>query len=224
MRPDKERIFQLRKEGRTYREIQRDTGVSRATLSLWFKDQDWSKHLSLEHAKKNLGASKERMERMNLVRKLKLQYQYALVEKEAQEEYELYKNEPLFWAGLMLYAGEGDKKTKHQIRLSNSEAYIHRIFLKFSFKYMGFLEKDFRYSLVIYPDNDAQNTLSWWSKALNVDISQFYKTTTILGKESSKRLQYGTCISIISGTAKKKKLMKWLSLAENEKFENADMV
>jgi hypothetical protein len=224
MRQDKERIFQLRREGRTYREIQRDTGVSRATLSLWFRDQEWSKHLSLEHSKKNLGASKERMDRMNMVRKLKLQYKYALVEKEAEKEYQEYKKQTLFWAGLMLYAGEGDKRTKHQIRLSNSESYIHKIFVIFACKYMGFLEKDFRYSLVIYPDNNQENTLSWWLKELNTKENQFYKTIIIKGKESVKRLQYGTCISIISSTAQKKKLLKWLSLAQKEQFENAVMV
>ncbi len=220
MRQDKDRIFQLRREGRTYREIQRDTGVSRATLSLWFKDQDWSRHLSLEHSKKNLGASKERMERMNMVRKLKLQYQYALIEKEAEKEYETYKKEPLFWAGLMLYAGEGDRKSPHQIRISNCEPYIHRIAVDFICKYLLLSRENFRYSLIIYPDNNPNECIEQWSQELGVEESLFYEPQVIQGREVIKRLQYGTCISIISSTAQKKKLLKWLSLAVNESFKN----
>lgn len=219
MRRDKQRIFQLRKEGRTYREIQRDTGVSRATLSLWFKDQDWSKHLSLDHARQNLGASKERMERMNLVRKLKLQYQYALVEKEAQEEYELYKKEPLFWAGLMLYAGEGDRKSKELVRISNTDFYIHRIFVNFAQKYLKIPENSFRFGLILYEDNNEAVCKEAWSKELPISGLIFHKTQVIQGREKIKRLQYGVGMSIISSTVAKKKILKWLSLAQIEKFE-----
>jgi transposase-like protein len=220
MRQDKDRIFQLRREGRTYREIQRDTGVSRATLSIWFKDQDWSKHLSSEHSKKNLGSSKERMERMNMVRRLKLQYQYSLAEKEAEKGCETYKKDPLFWSGLMIYAGGGDKITKHQIRLSSCEVYIHRIFLLFAYKYLGFSKDHFRYSLIVYLGVDTREVVANWSKNLDVSESLFYKTHVIQGKEVVKRLQYGTCISIISSTVQKKKLLKWLSMSESERFES----
>ena len=42
MRKDKEYIFSLRKEGKTYRQIQKEVVVSRATLSAWFKDIEWN--------------------------------------------------------------------------------------------------------------------------------------------------------------------------------------
>lgn len=219
MRQDKERIVQMRREGRTYREIQRDTGVSRATLSSWFRNKEWSRHLSEEHSKKNLGASKERMERMNMVRKLKLQYTYAIMESEAQKEYEIYKKEPLFWAGLMSYAGDGDTRSRYQIRVSSSEAYMHRIFAQFSTRYLGLLIEQFRYSLVVYPDNDPYLCITEWSKELGVPSEHFYVPHVTQGKEAIKRLRYGTCISIISNTARKKKLLKWLTLAQYERFE-----
>ncbi|MEK7106422.1 MAG: helix-turn-helix domain-containing protein [Patescibacteria group bacterium] len=218
MRKDKEFIFKLRREGKSYRDIQQATGVSRGTLCEWFKDEDWSKHLTRIHDDKAVASSKERMIHMNIVRKLKLQYQYALLEKEAEKEYEAYKEETLFWAGLMLYAGEGDKRSKHQIRLSNCEAYIHRVFVEFTSKYLGFMKERFRYNLIIYPDNDPVECVTTWSKELGVPEDLFYTPNVIQGKEGVKRLQYGTCISIISSTAQKKKLLKWLSLAENQTF------
>ncbi len=176
MRKDKEHIFQLRREGKSYRQIQKETGVSRATLWAWFKDVEWSKHISEEHKTKNLGASRERMERMNMVRKLKLQYGYALVEKEAEEEYQKYRHEPLFWAGLMLYARGGDRKSKHYIRIAGGGAYIHRIFTLFAERYL--------------PESVLVN-----------------------------RLQNSGSVSIISNTSLKRKVLKWLTLSEEETFK-----
>lgn len=224
MRKDKERIFQLRKEGRTYREIQRDTGISRATLTAWFKDVSWSKHLSQEHAMKNLGASKEHMERLNMVRRLKLQYRYALIEKEAEMEYEVLKHDPLFWAGLMIYAGEGDKRSKSFVRISNSEFYIHRIFLAFLRKYLKPSEDTIRYALILYPDLDENVCKNEWVRQISANPTFFHKTQVIQGKESTKRLQYGIGMSIISNTSLKRKILKWLMIAEKETFENAVMV
>jgi hypothetical protein len=217
MRQDKEYIFKLRQEGKSFREIQKETGVSRATLSTWFKDIVWSKHLSEEHKQKNIGASKERMTRMGMVRRLKLQYQYALVEAEAAKEYEEYKNQSLFWAGLMIYAGEGDKRTKHIIRVSNSEFYIHRIFIDFASTYLKVPKDKFKVGILLYPDLDLSICLTAWKGRLNLEDKQFYKPHLINGK-SKKRLQYGIGMSIISSTALKKKLLKWLLLAENEQF------
>ncbi len=219
MRPDKQRIFQLRREGRTYREIHRDTGVSRATLSTWFKGEEWSKQLSSEHFKKNIGGSKERMERMNMVRKLRLQYQYALVEKEAEKEYQLYRKDPLFWAGLMIYAGEGDRQSRHFIRITNTDFSLHKIFLAFSLKYLGISREKLRVCLSISSILNESLCREMWANLLGISREQFYKTQVIKEKKKVGRLQYGTGMSIISSTVLKKKIMKWISLAQDENFE-----
>lgn len=224
MRKDRERIFQLRREGRTYREIHRDTGVSRATLSNWFRDIEWSKQLSQEHVQKNIGSSKDRMERLNMVRKLKLQYEYALVESEAKKEYEAYKNEPLFWAGLMLYVGKGDRRSKHHIRLSSIEPYVHRIFTGFAKKYLQIKSESIKCALVGHGDLDQVVARQFWKDSLGIEEGNFHKTQVLRVQGDTKRLQYGVAISIISNTSLKKRLMKWLSLAQRESFDNAIIV
>lgn len=224
MRKDKERIFQLRKEGKTYREIHRDTGVSRATLSKWFRGIEWSKHLSEDHAQKNLGASKDRMERLNMVRKLKLQYQYAIVESEAKKDYESYRNDSLFWAGLMLYAGQGDIRSKNYVRLSSSELYTHRIFIGFAKKYLQIKDENIKYELLLYPDLDEGICKEFWKNGLGIIDNHFHKTQLLRHGSSKKKLQCGVAISIISSTSLKKRLMKWLSLAQQEGFGNAIIV
>ncbi len=224
MRKDKEFIFTLRREGRSYRYIQEATGVSRGTLCGWFKDQEWSKHITGRHTSQSTERSKDRMIKMNMVRKLKLQYRYALVEKEAEKEYHLYRKDTLFWAGLMLYAGEGDKNMPRVIRMNNSDFYVHKIFIQFSLQYLDIKRDNLRYALVVYSDNDIDLCLKTWSEELGMPINLFYKPHVVKEKQSTKRLQYGTCISIISSTANKKKLLKWLSLAKKEQFKDAVMV
>ena len=224
MRKDKELIFKLRQEGKSYGEIQRETGISRGTLTAWFKNISWSKHLSEEHRKKNRGASKERMERLNMVRKLKLQYQYALIESEAATQYASFKHEPLFWAGLMAYAGAGDKRTKHLLRLSSADCLLHRIFVLFCKKYLGVGDGDFRIALLIDPKASESECREVWERQLPIEQPIFHKTQIIKGNETGKRLQYGVGMSIISSTSLKKKVLKWLSLAEAEMFETAVIV
>lgn len=218
MRQDKDYIFKLRREGKSYREIQKETGVSRATLGAWFKDVEWSRHILLANKEKNLGECKNRVARMNEGRKIRLQDQYDSAEANAVLEYEIYKKEPLFWAGLMAYAGEGDKKTRNTIRISNSEFYIHTIFIAFSVKYLGIAHGSIKVGLLIYPDLNESVCREMWSNILRIPRENFYKTHVLQGKEKVKRLQYGIGMSIISNTVLKKKLLKWLLLAQDEKF------
>ncbi len=155
---------------------------------------------------------------MNLVRKLSLQYKYASIDDEAVKQYDLFKSEPLFWAGLMLYAGEGDKRTKHFVRLSNSEFYPHRIFILFAKKYLGAYSGDFRHSIIIYQGNNEKAIKDRWIEEMESDSIFFHKTQIIKGKETKKKLQFGIGNTIICSTSLKKKVTKWLSLAENEEF------
>ena len=39
-------------------------------------------------------------------------------------------------AGLMVYAGEGDKASRYNIKLANSEFYLHLVFIKFSERFL----------------------------------------------------------------------------------------
>ncbi len=224
MRQDKEYIFKLRQEGKSYREIQKETGVSRATLGAWFKDVEWSKHILVANKEKNLQECKERVFRMNKGRKIRLKDQYDKAEAEAALDYETYKKEALFWAGLMAYAGEGDKRNKSLMRITNSEFYIHTIFIKFILKYMDISRETLRIGLLIYPDHNESFCREMWSNILGVPRSQFYKTQVLQGKAKVKRLQYGIGMSIISNTVLKKKLLVWLSLAQDERFEDAVIV
>ena len=52
MRYDQPEVFELRKQGKTYREIQKLLGISRGTLCDWFRDQEWSTHIKKSNTEK----------------------------------------------------------------------------------------------------------------------------------------------------------------------------
>jgi hypothetical protein len=218
MRKDKELIFKLRQEGKSFRYIQDKTGVSRGTLVSWFKRIEWSRHVTVKNTQKKHEGAKDQIARVNMVRKLNLQYFYALKESEAKKEFETFQKEPLFWAGLMAYASAGDKSSKHGIRLSSAESFMHRIFIQFGETYLGIPKNAFRHGLLIREGDDEDACKGYWAKEAGMPEGIFYKTQVIKGKILVKRLQYGICMTIITNTGLKKKLLKWLQLAQKESF------
>ncbi len=222
MRRDKEKAFELRKQGKSYKAIKEELGISKSTLSDWFKDIPWSRHLKTSNTVRT--QSPEHILMMQEARRKSLDSIYSKAELEAKSEYMDYKKDALFWAGLMAYAGEGDKRTRHLVRITNSEFYIHTIFIRFVKKYLRVEDRDIKCCLLIYPDNNPYLCKEMWSNILKIKRENFHKTQVIQGKEKVKRLQYGIGMSIISSTVLKKKLLVWLSLAQDEQFENAGMV
>jgi len=216
MRPDKSIIFQLRKDGKSYRQIQEETGISRSTLCDWFCNEEWSRHLKNKNIKVNTKISKDRLIKLNNDRLKRLSLIYEKAEKEASDQFDYFKKDPLFMAGLMIYAGEGDKRSRNISRITNTEYYLHKIFIKFSEKYLGISRKSVKIALIIYPDNNMDECVNSWSKELSIKKENFHKTQIIQGKEKTKRLQNGIAISIISSTVVvKKKILVWLKLASS---------
>ncbi|MEI7709444.1 MAG: helix-turn-helix domain-containing protein [bacterium] len=214
MRYDQPQAFELRREGKTYREIQKLLGISRSTLCDWFKNEEWSKHIKKSNTYKNIEISVVRLEKLHEGRRLMLEKKYKKVEEDAVKEFELYKNDPLFMAGLMVYAGEGDKSSRNLTRMSNSEFYLHLVFIRFSEKFLNIGRDKIKVWLLLYPDHNIEECTETWSKKLQISKNNFNKSQVIVGKEKTRKLQYGVGNSIISSTSLKKKMMKWLELCK----------
>ncbi|PIR68484.1 hypothetical protein COU49_00365 [Candidatus Nomurabacteria bacterium CG10_big_fil_rev_8_21_14_0_10_35_16] len=213
MRHDRPEAFELRKQGKTYREIEKLLGVSRSTLCEWFRNEEWSKHIKKTNTKKHIKISTAHLKKLNEGRRLMLEKKYKEVEEEAEKEFELYKNEGLFHAGLMLYVGEGGKTEKNNMRLANVDFNVHKTFITFCEKYLNFPRKNLKFALLTYPDLDTEVCISKWSEELEITRNQFYKVQVISGREKIKRLHFGVGTIIILNTCARKKLFKWTDLA-----------
>ena len=214
MRKDKPKAFELRKQGFSYRKIEQELGVCRSTLCAWFKNVDWSLHITRRNTK--ISHSPGQLQKMHEAKARKLNEKYRICEAEAVKEFGLYKNNPLFMGGLMLYAGEGDKRNRNLVRLSNSEFYLHKVFILFAEKFLSVDRQNIKFWVLLYPDHIVQDCVAIWSKETGIPMSNFNKSQVIKGKSASRTLQYGVGNSTISSTSLKKKVLKWLELCKIE--------
>ncbi len=214
MRHDKQKALELRKQAKTYTEIKKILGVSKSTLSAWFKNEEWSQDIKKLNKEIHIKTSTNHLMMMNKNRKIMLDKKYKEVEDEAGKEFKVYKNDPLFMAGLMVYAGEGDKSSRNLTRISNSEFYLHLVFIRFSERFLNIGRDKIKVWLLLYPDHSIEECVEVWSKKLKINKQNFNKSQVIIGKSKLRKLQYGVGNSIISSTSLKKKMMKWLELCK----------
>ncbi len=213
---EKEQALSLRKRGFTLREIARYTNVSVSTLSLWFKDESWSKRITEDNQKRASKENSKRISLLNTARGNQYKKLYAEAERSAVTEFKHYKSSPLFVSGLTLYLAQGDTKNESIIRLSTTKIELHRIFTRFLTEFLGVPREKLRFWLHISPLHDPKLVSMAWSKVLKIPISQFHKYQVIQGKSTKRTLQYGVGNTIIGSAVLKRKLMKYIELALQE--------
>jgi hypothetical protein len=216
MRRDKDSIFKLRKNGKSYRDIQKEFDISRSTLCGWFKNEEWSKHIRYKNDKDNTEISTTRINKMNFARGLKLEAKYRDIIEEAKNEYQIYRNDPLFSAGLMLYAGEGDHLSKGAIKLANIDFDLHKVFINFSKRYLKTNIDMIKFSILLYPDLNIDKCLERWNSELKIPKQNMYKPQVILGKFKKRKLHFGVGTSIILDSFLKHKLLFWINQLKSD--------
>ena len=209
----KRRAYELRKLGKSYNFIVKELGVPKSTLSYWFKYISWSRDIKNQNTKEVKKVSTKRIISINEVRKIKSVVKHAEMRREAEKEFEKYKNDPIFIAGLMLYLGEGDKsiKTGH-IRICNIDPQVLKIFIRFLIMFCDVSIEKIRFWLLCYPDHDIKKCLNWWSESIKLNKNQFYKTQVIQGRHKEKKLIYGVGNITITSVFLKTKILKWIEM------------
>ena len=193
----KPKAIELRKQGKTYSEICKELRyIPKSTLSGWFRGIDLSekdilriKKLMVESGNmgRHLGAQRNRQKREDRLASIKIN---------AETEYEKFKNESNFIAGLVLYLAEGSKKSE-SFMFMNSDykliQYMHRWVLDFGSK--NILDIKFRlYIHELYADECCE---LFWSETLGVSQAQFLKTIyKPTGRQHKKNPIYKGCLRL----------------------------
>lgn len=211
-----EQALDFRKRGFTYTEIAKICGVSVGTISAWLKPLPFSAEITAQNKARASEENKKRMVSINKARTAERAKQYDQVVKMAETEYQNYKHDPLFVAGLMLYISEGDYTHTRIIRLTNSRPELHKIFIKFLLTYLGVEKSTIKFWLLLYPDLDEVMCMKHWSKKTGISVAQFYKNQVIQGRSLKRTLHFGVGNTIIGSTLLKKKLIHWIGLAQKE--------
>jgi len=153
---------------------------------------------------------------LNAIRGRHLTRVYGEARKEARKEFEHLKLHPLFIAGISIYWEEGDRASKNNVRLSNIDPAMIRLFVRFLRGVCGIPVKKLWAYLLIYPDLKESECKNFWIKRSGLSKNNFTKSITIQGKHKTKRIRYGVCTAGTSSTYLKEKLRVWLELLPKE--------
>lgn len=216
----KEQAIDYRKKGYSYSMINEKTGVTKSTLSNWLNKIPFSPN---EELIKRIGSAKLKSASFKHNQKIS-----EIEEMRGLAKAELGKltKRDLWLLGIGLYLGEGSKAFE-QTRFSNSNPEMIKIAVVW-FKEVCKL-KDIHFNPVvhIYPDNDVEETIKYWSEITGFPENQFGKTyidKRIDKLQAKKRtLPYGTLHLRIKSHREKefgrrlhRRIMGWITAINEE--------
>ncbi|MEK7113111.1 MAG: hypothetical protein AAB875_07430 [Patescibacteria group bacterium] len=115
----------------------------------------------------------------------------------------------LFGLGMGIYWGEGDKVTRHSIRVCNTDSRILKVFIRFLLEICQLKRKKITYSIICFNDTNPDDARGFWARELKISPAKFGKITQIppQGKGTYKRKsKFGVCTVQASNL----KLKSWL--------------
>jgi hypothetical protein len=211
----KNQAIVLRKQGKSYNEINKLLGTPKSTLSTWLKDLP----LSIQIKQKNIKQTKiiwaKNIVQYNRLRSLKYQKsREKIIHQYSQEIPELNK-EIMFWLGLGLFWAEGSKREKSSVRFANSDPDIIRLMMQFFSDICQISKSKFRFQLSLHPNVTDENAQEYWKNLLKCSEKQFYKSQITVSKSSKykrkhNQLPYGTLHIYIGDSLLNKKIKGWI--------------
>ncbi len=220
----KERVISLRKEGKSYGEINKILGLPKSTLSTWLKDLPISKKVREKNINNAKSVWAKNIIEFNKLRSEKYQKDTQLLLDNFSLQVPLVSKDILFFIGLSLFWAEGGKREKWSVIFVNSDPIMVKAMMRF-FREVCFVpEEKFRLRMHIYPNIDENEAKEFWSKITKLPLTQFGKSQTQISKSSQhkrpiNRLPYGTLNIRIGDASLNKKIKGWL-LGLGKQFNN----
>ena len=194
----------------TYIDIKARLGVPLATLSTWFKDQQWSNDVARETIGRVHNASRFRFAVINTVRDNRIKKIYEEARQDALGDYHDLKYHPLFIAGVMTYWSHGDKTSRSRISVSSTDAKVIKIFCLFIEMLCGMKKATARLLLKEYVDELAAK--EYWMVNGGLKSGHFAKSIRIKSKTNTNRQKYGVCNVSVNSAYLKNKILRWIDL------------
>lgn len=193
---DKQKAITMRKSGMSYSQIKEKLKVSKSTLSGWLYDMP----LSEKRIRELRADSPIRIEKyrntMRVKRDAKNLEAYNIIAKRIGK----ISDREFLIAGLFLYWAEGSKTRKFTIGLTNTNPSMLVIFIQW-LKFFDVPKSRIKIHLHLYSDMNIKKQMNFWSKTLNVPISQFrkpyIKKTTLSSITYTNGFGQGTCSVIV---------------------------
>jgi hypothetical protein len=207
---EKEKAIQLRKLGKSYREISSLLPVSKASLSLWLRDYP----LSAEKMRELRDFNAKRIEHYQETRTKSRNAKLAEIYKMEKARILPLSRKELFIAGLFLYWGEGSKSTLSKyVAFANTDPAMINFFIKW-LEHFGCERNKLVIRMHFYKDMNIVKETNYWAKILGLSKLQFKKPYIKESKFSSlsyrRGFGHGTCNVIVYDAMLGKKIMMGL--------------
>lgn len=209
--PLKTKAVKLRKTGLSYGEIKKILNISKATLSFWLKDvpltEDQRSRLYTKQVlilSRGPQCQKERRKR---------EIDKILEDSEKEVKFPL-SDEAFRLFGAALYWAEGSKTTG--LKITNSDPYLILFMVRWLKKVFGFLPKDLKAWLNIYPQQNDLEIKQFWSQLTGIPVEKFGKSfIKPLNKNYKKNTLYYGTISVMAPKATdiRYKIFGWVKSA-----------
>ena len=186
----RERAIELRKQGRSYREIRDEIPVAKSTLSLWLSEvrltEEQKDRLSgLEHT--------DRTKAARTIQARRLARQATATEGARAQVASLAESE-LFVAGVVAHWAEGAKsktwRKSEAVSFINSDADMIRLFLTW-LRLIGVTRDRLRLRISIHESADVDAATQFWASIADVPAAQFCKPTLKRHNPATRRKNVG---------------------------------
>jgi hypothetical protein len=192
----KNEAIKLRDKGYSYNLISEKLGVGKGTLSAWLKDIKYSPNKQVLARIQSGPARSGELRHNARVRDIKE------ITALAKTELGKISKRDLWMIGLGLYLGEGSKLYE-QVRIINSDPEIIALAAKWFKNICKLKNENITVAIHLYPDNNVDESLNYWSEKIGIPLGQFRKTQIDkrIDKSDKKRMKlpYGTAHITING-------------------------
>lgn len=211
---ERSKARQLRHQGLSIGQITTILGVSKGSVSAWVRNIELSEEVlaNIENQRR-LGRERSRRTRLSNIANRNI----ALYIK-CKEEIMPFSKRDLWIAGLMLYAGEGNKTARvagQYVEIANSDPNVLRVFINFLIQVCSVLKENIKVRLILYEDINLKEAQRYWSNELNIPINQFRgpfikQSYRKLPARHRRRSEYGTAHIHVYDVKVYRKIMGWL--------------
>jgi len=201
----RQQAIDLRKQDMSYSQIKQIQHVSKSTLSIWLKGLPLSK----ERINELRGRSEKRIERFRKTMLMKKHRRILNIYNNQKAIITSLSKRELFLSGLFLYWGEGNKSSPHSVSINNSDPSVVKFALLWITKCLGVDKEKIRAFLHLYKDMNVKLELNYWSKVLDLPLTNFNKPYIKESKRTNidhKGFGHGTCGVVINNTRIKEKV------------------
>ncbi len=208
---EKQKSIALRKNGKSIKEIAKELGVAKASVSVWVRNVSISKDGKERLVNRSL--SRDIIERRRDTRIKNEEGKRGVITELAGRDISDISLHELKIIGATLYWAEGGKTNRGLVRIANADPKVQKIMMRFFREVCGVKEEKFRGHIHTHSHLNVTNSLNYWSQVTGVPISQFYKTyskPSLASKGKKDTVPFGTLDIVICDTKLFLTIMGWI--------------